>query len=144
MKSNQWGRKRQLTANDTELLIEIRQWILQTYGINARREWYIGFNTKGGVDFVNETVDRKTAFKYRGRIRCPDLHFLHKRYGLFVIEVDGEIHDLKYTKTQERNYQYEQAGIKLIVINLASLKLDGLTIRAYLNKRFDQWKYMSI
>ena len=62
MKNNQWGRKRQLTANDTELLIEIRQWILQEYGINARREWYIGFNQQGGVDFVNETVDRKTAF----------------------------------------------------------------------------------
>jgi len=139
-----FGKSKQITANDTELLIDIRQWILKEYGINARREWYIGFNPQGNVDFITETVDRHTAFRYRGRIRCPDLHFIHKRYGLFVIEVDGEIHNLKVEKTNERNYQYEQAGIKLIVVNLSELRTQGLSIAAYLNKRFDQWKSMSI
>jgi len=134
-----FGQRRQIGATDTELLIEIRQWLLQTYNINARREWYMGFSEMGSLDFVKESVDRQTAFKYRSRIRCPDLFFTHKEYGMFVIEVDGAIHDVKREKTIERNSQYALAGMKLIVVNLSDLRYYKMSIHDYLIRSLDKW-----
>jgi len=138
-----FGKSKQTGANDTELLIEIRQWLLQTYNIVARREYYIGFSEMGSVDFVRENVDRQTAFKYRGRIRNPDLYFTHKQYGMFVIEIDGSIHDHKVEKTRQRNNQYVLAGIKLIVVNLRDLKEYKMSITYFLSKSLETWKIMS-
>ncbi|MFQ5786882.1 MAG: hypothetical protein ACE5H1_02795, partial [Thermodesulfobacteriota bacterium] len=98
----------------------------------------------GSLDFIKETVDYKMADKYRGRIRCPDLLFIHKDYGVFVIEVDGEIHDVKVEKTRERNAQYLLAGIKLIVLNLAEIQEDKMTITDYLMRSLEKWKLQSI
>jgi len=134
-----FGKTKQAGAGDTELLIEIRQFLLQNYNIVARREWYIGFSEMGSVDFIRENVDRQTAFKYRGRIRCPDLHFHHKQHGYFVIEVDGSIHDVKQEKTRQRNNQYILAGFKLIVINLAELKYYKMSIEDYLYRSLEKW-----
>jgi len=134
-----FGQRRQIGATDTELLIEIRQWLLQTYNINARREWYMGFSEMGSLDFVKESVDRQTAFKYRSRIRCPDLFFTHKQHGMFVIEVDGAIHDVKREKTIERNSQYALAGMKLIVVNLSDLRYYKMSIHDYLIRSLDKW-----
>ncbi len=134
-----YGKTKQLGQSDTELLIEIRQWLLQTYNINARREWYMGFSEMGSLDFVRENVDRQTAFKYRSRIRCPDLMFTHRQHGMFVIEVDGAIHDVKVEKTIERNSQYALAGIKLIVVNLADLRYYKMSIHDYLVRSLERW-----
>jgi len=139
-----FGKSKQISQGDTELLIEIRQWLLQNYNIVARREYYIGFSSVGHVDFVREYVDRVTAEKYRGRIRNPDLYFTHKEHGMFVIEVDGSIHDYKVEKTRQRNNQYILAGIRLIVVNLADLKEYKMSIEDFLKKSLETWKIMSI
>lgn len=138
-----FGRTKQTTQGDTELLIEIRQWLLQNFKIVARREHYIGFSQVGHIDFVREYVDRTTAEKYRGRIRNPDLYFTHREYGMFVIEVDGSIHDYKVEKTRQRNNQYILAGIKLIVINLRDLKEYKMSIPDFLSKSLETWKITS-
>jgi len=139
-----FGKRKQLAQTDTELLVEIKQHLLQKYKIVARREWYMGFNNIGTVDFWSETVLKKKALEYRDRIRCPDLSFVHKQFGMFVIEVDGAIHDVKVEKTRQRDNQYILAGIKLIVINLSDLKEYKMSIEDYLDRCLEPWKLLNI
>lgn len=90
------------------------------------REWYVGFGIEDGLLYrVLEAVPEKIFAKFRWK--NPDLIYIGK-YGIIIIEVDGSVHDRKVQKTLDRNELYINAGIKLIVLNLANIKEINKTI----------------
>ena len=62
----------------------------------------------------------------------PDLTWIDK-YGMWIIEVDGAVHDRKVEKTNQRNELFRSNNIKLIVVNLAELKELELDIYDYID-----------
>ena len=52
---------------------------------------------------------------------------------MWIIEVDGAVHDRKVQKTLERNELFRSNGIKLIVVNLADLKELEINIYEYID-----------
>ena len=92
-----------------------------------RREWYVGFNKLDGrVERIVREVSNSDYPNYWWR--NPDLMCLDKRRGLIIIEIDGSIHDRELVKTQRRNEQYKQAGVHLIILNVADIKAKGIKI----------------
>jgi very-short-patch-repair endonuclease len=62
----------------------------------------------------------------------PDLTWIDK-YGMWIVEVDGAVHDRKVEKTNQRNELFRSNNIKLIVVNLAELKELELDIYDYID-----------
>ena len=52
---------------------------------------------------------------------------------MWIIEVDGAVHDRKIQKTLERNRLFRNNNIKLIVVNLADCKELELDIYDYID-----------
>jgi hypothetical protein len=48
--------------------------------------------------------------------------------GTIIIELDGRVHNVKVAKTDERNKLFRDAGIKLIVLNIADIGYHDETI----------------
>ena len=125
--------RKQTRPNDIDLLIEIKQFLAKK-GILMRTEWYILFDkdTKKVVK-VCETVTREEAGYYL--IKNPDFCWL-KDTTLNVIEVDGAVHDYHVAKTDLRNQLYRDAGINLVVLNLAEIREKGMTPIEFLEELF--------
>jgi hypothetical protein len=130
--------RNQKGQSDTSQLISIRRYINKRWHMNFRREWYVGFGKRDGqVRRIVESVTHSEVndFKWRN----PDLLLIHRLRGLIVIEIDGSIHDKKTEATARRNRQYEQANVKLIVINLASVRHGSKTLEEEID-----WKMMKL
>ena len=57
---------------------------------------------------------------------------------MWIIEVDGAVHDRKVKKTNERNELFISNYIKLIVVNLADLKELRINIYDYIDQRIKE------
>ena len=86
------------------------------------------------VNDANYTNPVQIAFA-----KNPDLLWFDK-YGMWIIEVDGAVHDRKIKKTQERNELFINNYIKLIVVNLADLKILDLNIFDYIDQRIQEMR----
>jgi len=119
-----YGQGKQTRPNDIDMLIEIKQFLAKK-GISAHLEWYVLFekNTHK-IENVCEVVTREEAEYYL--VKNPDLCWM-KDNRLNIIEVDGASHDHHVAKTEARNQLYRDAGINLVVLNLAEIKEKGMT-----------------
>ncbi len=142
-----FGKKKQTGQSDLEQLIEIQNYLIRKYGNKVWREWYLIFDKENEelqkiVGYVNKddlgeyytNEDGYEEYKVTNFARNPDLMWADK-YGLWVIEVDGKVHDYHGVKTEERNELYLRNHIKLIVVNLAEMKELRLDIFKYIDKQ---------
>ena len=128
-----YGQKKQTRPNDIDLLIEIKQFLAKK-GINACIEWYILFKKHDlKMERVCQTVTKEEAEYYI--VKNPDLYWF-KDDKVNAIEVDGAVHDHHVVKTSVRNQLYRDAGINLVVLNLAEIKEKGMTPIEYLEELF--------
>ena len=103
--------------NDTTDLVELGQFLRDTTKYRVEREWYVVFDKKSGKYMgYTKTVPNNVTIK----VRNPDIILIDKKTKklVLVIEVDGDIHRVKYTDTLERNFDYEFAKVPLLVIDL--------------------------
>lgn len=133
-----YGQKKQEGQSDTKQLIDIQNYVRKKYKVNVKREWYIIFNIETEkIISIKDHVNKEDLWQDRKAIaiaKNPDLLWMDK-YGIWIIEVDGAIHDRKVTKTNERNELFINNYIKLIVVNLADLKELKLNLYAYIDQR---------
>ena len=118
-----FGQRKQKGQSDTEQLIGVRNYLKRRWHLDFKREWYLGFTQEDRLTMIMECVPKGTQFKWKN----PDLLYIGK-FGMIIIEVDGAVHDRKVLDTWKRNELYISNGIKLIVLNLASIKASGKTL----------------
>ena len=126
-----YGMKKQQGQSDTAQLIEIASYLRKKYKVKVKREPYLIFDQDERMTAIVESVKRSQV-DYSYAIRNPDLLWFDK-YGCWIIEVDGAIHDRKVEKTNKRNELFIRNHIKLIVVNLADLKETNQNIYKYID-----------
>ena len=145
------GQKKQQGQSDTAQLIEIKRHLKDKHKILAMKEPYLVFDIendkliKGPVKDISKSdlwgiskeydEDNDIWFEMEVKIaypRNPDLMWIDK-YGYWILEVDGAVHDRKVEKTRKRNELFISNHIKLIVVNLADIKELGLNIYDYID-----------
>ena len=126
-----YGQKKQQGQSDTEQLVAIASYLRKKYKVKVKREPYVIFDQDERMTAIVDNVKRSQV-DYSYAIRNPDLMWFDK-YGCWIIEVDGAVHDRKVQKTLARNELFISNGIKLIVVNLADLKELGLNIYDYID-----------
>jgi len=119
-------RTKQSRQNDTDDLIELVRLIRDKYNMEFKREWYFGFHDEGYLCRITKDVGVKESRRFRWK--NPDLHCIDRDFGIIIIELDGAVHDVKVEKTNERNKLFKDAGIKLIVLNIADIRYHEQTI----------------
>ena len=128
-----YGQKKQQGQSDTEQLIQIASYLRKKHKLKIKREPYLIFNRETDkLMKVKDTVSKKDLND--GYAKNPDLLWINK-YGMWIIEVDGAVHDRKIQKTLARNELFISNGIKLIVVNLADIKELGLNIYDYIDDK---------
>ena len=134
-----YGQKKQRGSSDTAQLIEIISCIAKRYKIKPMREPHLLFNIE--TDKVSKIKDIKDGVTGKdlndNYQRRPDILWLDK-YGMWIIEVDGSVHDNKVEKTRKRNELFINNHIKLIIVNLADIKELGLNIYDYIDEQILQ------
>jgi len=128
------GQKKQQGQSDTEQLIQIASYLRKKYKVQVKREPYLIFGHDDRLKSILDTVDRNQTIKDVVTIKNPDLLWIDK-YGMWIIEVDGAVHDRKVEKTRKRNELFIKNHIKLIVVNLADIKELGLNIYDYIDDK---------
>ena len=122
-----YGQKNlQRGANDTSILISLKTFLRQEFLLEFKREWYYGFHDEGYLCRISKDVGVKESRRFRWK--NPDLHCIDRDFGTIIIELDGAVHDVKVEKTNERNKLFMDAGIKLIVLNIADIRYHEQTI----------------
>jgi len=117
-------------------MVEIAQFIRDHYPRWAvARDWYIFWKPDGTVSHWSATVWKDNELKYRH----PDIMVFFRKHILFVMEIDGSIHDKKVQDTVFRDTEYFEAGVPLEVINEAETK----DIYAEIRKRCDRWELLT-
>ena len=136
---NYGQRHKQRGQSDAETLVAVKRYLFKRYKIRwIKIEWYLLFDkTYEKLYKWAESVTKEEVQEYI--IKNPDIILWYKTCGLIIIEVDGAVHDRKVAKTVERNRLYREAGIKLIVINLADLKEYDKTIEQYLDQELQKY-----
>ena len=120
--------------NDDIELVEIGQFLRETQNYRVEREWYVLFDKMSGKYLgYKETFDGDKTISPRN----PDLLLIDKKtkHLVLVIEIDGGVHDTKFYDTEERNDQYESAGISLLVISKLEIET---TIIDLVNKKVSE------
>ena len=125
-----YGQKKQYGQSDTAQLIAIASYLRKKYKLTIKREAYLIFNVNNKLIKIKETVSKADLNSCIAR--NPDITWLDK-YGMWIIEVDGAVHDRKVQKTLERNELFRSNNIKLIVVNLANLKELEIDIYDYID-----------
>lgn len=140
-----FGQKKQTGQSDLEQLIDIQNYLIRKYGNKVWREWYLIFDKYNEelqkiVGYVNKDdlgeYDKDGKYTVTNFAKNPDLMWMDK-YGLWIIEVDGAVHDVKVKQTNERNELYLRNHVKLIVVNLADMKELRMDIYKYIDKRIE-------
>ena len=126
-------RTKQKGQSDTDQLIALKRFIKDRFHMDFKREWYIGFDLEYSyITKISKEVGIKEVKRFRWK--NPDLLFISRKYGLIIIELDGAVHDIKVKKTDDRNKLFKDAGIKLIVLNIADIKHKKKTLKEILEK----------
>tara|TARA_R110002167_G_scaffold321710_1_gene527605 strand:+ start:353 stop:844 length:492 start_codon:yes stop_codon:yes gene_type:complete len=125
-----YGQKKQYGQSDTEQLIQIASYLRKKYKIKVKREPYLIFNVNNKLIKIKESVTK--ADLNDCSVKNPDLLWIDK-YGMWIAEIDGAVHDRKIQKTLERNRLFRSNNIKLIVVNLADCKELGVDIYEYID-----------
>ena len=125
-----FGQRKQLGQSDTEQLIEIASYIRQKYKVKVKREAYLLFNIDNKLKSVKEYVTKADLNDHH--VKNPDLLWIDK-YGMWIVEVDGAVHDRKVEKTLKRNELFRSNNIKLIVVNLADCNELEIDIYQYID-----------
>jgi hypothetical protein len=125
-----YGQKKQNGQSDTEQLIQIASYLRQKYKVKVKREPYLIFNVNNKLIKIKESVTK--ADLNDCSVKNPDLLWIDK-YGMWIAEIDGAVHDRKIQKTLERNRLFRSNNIKLIVVNLADCKELGVDIYEYID-----------
>ena len=118
-----YGQKKQYGQSDTAQLIEIASYLRKKYKAKVKREVYLIFNIDNKLKGIKEFVTKADLNDCTAK--NPDL--------LWIIEVDGAVHDRKVEKTNQRNELFRNNNIKLIVVNLADCKELELDIYDYID-----------
>ena len=100
--------------NDDVDLVEIGQFLRDAFKFRVEREWFIVFN-EITRDYLGYTPN--IVVEMGKKIRNPDLMIIKDNKIKLIIEIDGGIHDKKMFDTEQRNAEYEFAGLPLLVIN---------------------------
>ena len=130
-----YGQKKQEGQTDTQQLIEIASYLRKKYKVRVEREPYLLF--KSDILLRILTYVKKQQLGENIQVKEPDLLWIDK-YGMWIIEVDGAVHDRKVIKTEKRNSLYLSNHIKLIVVNLAEIKFRKINIYTYIDKRITE------
>jgi hypothetical protein len=125
-----YGQKKQEGQSDTAQLIEIKQHLKKKHKILAKREPYLLFRDDKLIAILDHV--KRSQVDGSIEIKNPDLLWMDK-YGTWIIEVDGAVHDRKVEKTRKRNELFISNHIKLIVVNLSDIKELGLNIYEYID-----------
>jgi len=127
-----YGQKKQEGQTDTQQLIEIASYLRKKYKVKVKREPFILFKSDRLSKIVTCVMRKHLGDDIE--VKNPDLLWIDK-YGMWIIEVDGAVHDRKVEKTEKRNRLYISNHIKLIVVNLAEIKFLKVKIYDYIDKR---------
>ncbi len=130
-----YGQKKQQGASDTEQLIAIKRYLVTKYKLKVMREPYLLFNVNDKLKKIKDHVTRADLNDHYPK--NPDLLWVDK-YGMWILECDGAVHDRKVEKTRKRNELFINNHIKLIVVNLADIKELGLNIYDYIDEQILQ------
>ena len=126
-----YGQKKQYGQSDTAQLIAIASYLRKKYKTKVKREAYLIFNINNKLIKIKDYVTKADLNDCTAK--NPDLLWIDK-YGMWIVEVDGAVHDRKVEKTNKRNELFRSNGIKLIVVNLADCKELGINIYEYIDK----------
>lgn len=127
-----YGQKKQEGQSDTAQLIAIKRHLKDKHKILAKREPYLLFKN-GKLLSVLDHVKRSQVHESI-EIKNPDLLWINK-YGMWILEVDGAVHDRKTEKTRKRNELFISNHIKLIVVNISDIKELGINIYDYIDSQ---------
>ena len=125
-----YGQKKQYGQSDTAQLIAIASYLRKKYKTKVKREAYLIFNINNKLIKIKDYVTKADLNDCTAK--NPDLLWIDK-YGMWIVEVDGAVHDRKVEKTNQRNELYRSNNIKLIVVNLSELKELELDIYDYID-----------
>ena len=125
-----YGQKKQYGQSDTAQLIAIASYLRKKYKTKVKREAYLIFNINNKLIKIKEYVTKADLNDCTAK--NPDLTWIDK-YGMWIAEIDGAVHDRKVEKTNQRNELFRSNSIKLIVVNLAELKELQLDIYDYID-----------
>jgi hypothetical protein len=125
-----YGQKKQYGQSDTAQLIAIASYLRKKYKTKVKREAYLIFNINNKLIKIKDYVTKADLNDCTAK--NPDLLWIDK-YGMWIVEVDGAVHDRKVEKTNQRNELFRSNNIKLIVVNLSELKELELDIYDYID-----------
>ena len=125
-----YGQKKQYGQSDTAQLIAIASYLRKKYKTKVKSEAYLIFNINNKLIKIKEYVTKADLNDCTAK--NPDLLWIDK-YGMWIVEVDGAVHDRKVEKTNQRNELFRNNNIKLIVVNLADCKELELDIYDYID-----------
>ena len=127
-----YGQKKQAGQSDTEQLIQIASYLRKKYKVKVKREPYLLFNADKELISILDNVKYSDVDRSI-EIKNPDLLWIDK-YGMWIIEVDGAVHNRKVEKTKKRNKLFRDNHINLIVCNLLDLKELDQNIYKYIDE----------
>ncbi len=105
--------------NDDVDLVEVGQFIRDTFKYRVEREWYVIFD-KWSMTYMGFSDHIPTGFV--NKIRNPDLMIIKDKKIKLIVEIDGGIHDKKFLDTEKRNEEYFLAGLPLLVIDKSEIE----------------------
>lgn len=107
--------------NDEHDLVMLGQFLRDTTKYRVEREWYIAFDRLTGY-YKGFTKTVPNNMKYK--VRNPDLILIDKESNklVLIIELDGEVHDVHFFDTQQRNEEYFHAGLPFITLQPSEIK----------------------
>ena len=129
-KYNQAKRKFAI-KNDTGELVELGQFLRDAFKgiLSIKREWFVLFDENGKYMRTQETLPYGVKPKYR----TPDLIIFKKtertnssvimEKPLFCLEDDGSIHHVHVEDTLNRNEDYKNAEIDLVIVDKPNIKV---------------------
>jgi hypothetical protein len=129
-----YGQKNQQGQSDTEQLIQIASYIRRTHNVKVKREPHLLFNIETNrISKVKDIIDGVTKKDLNDNYqKRPDILWIDK-YGMWITEIDGAVHDRKVEKTLKRNELFRSNNIKLIVVNLADCNELEIDIYQYID-----------
>ena len=124
--------------DDRPELIDIANFIRSMFPqVKVKIELFAFFNEDGTFDRFSKKVMNGNTQRYRH----PDLTLFVNKKFLCCVEIDGRVHDVKIDDTDKRNKEYADAGVDLLVVNKAEVKLNNTNIfefiEAELSKRLN-------
>lgn len=108
--------------NDEIELVDLCQFLRETTEYRVEREWYVLFDQSTGA-FLRVVPNVPNNIPRTIKPRNPDIILINKKTNklVLVVEIDGEVHRVKFLDTEERNQDYFLAGLPLLVIEKANI-----------------------